>query len=300
MLSMPGVAWRKLPANARGALLISIGSIFFAANDAMVKFVGGDIHPMQIALIRYSLGVLLLSPMFMRLGLSGLKTRRPGLHLVRALVASIGQVGVYYAVVNLMLADVTAIMFSRPLFITILAVLLLGESVGLRRWSATAIGFAGMVVMVRPGHFGVDPGSVIAIGSALLFALSLTLIRMLASSEPPPRILFYYHGFGALVFLAPALWLWVSPSPLQWLLLILIGMLTTIGMVCFVRGFAVGEASIVGPMEYTRLIYAALIGYFVFAEIPDAWTWVGAAIIVASTLYVARHEAMSGRRPMVG
>ena len=266
----------------------------------MVKYVGGNIHPVQIALIRYSLGVVLLAPMFVRLGLTGLKTARIGLHLGRALVATIGQLAVYYAVVHLMLADATAIMFSRPLFITVLAVVLLGETVGWRRWSATIVGFAGMVVMVRPGQMGFDPVSMVAIAAALLFALSLVLIRKLASTEPPARILFYYHVSGSLLFLGPALWLWVAPSALQWLLLFLIGVLTTIGMVCFVRGFAVGEASIVGPMEYSRLVYAALIGYFVFAELPDAWTWVGAAIIVASTLYVTRHEAMSGRRPMVG
>lgn len=300
MLSTLGDAWSKLPGNVRGALLILLGSMFFAANDAMVKFVGYNIHPVQIALIRYSLGVVLLAPMFVRLGLKGLKTARIGLHLGRALVATIGQLAVYYAVVHLMLADATAIMFSRPLFITVLAVVLLGEAVGWRRWSATLIGFAGMVVMVRPGHMGFDPASMVAIAAALLFALSLVLIRKLASTEPPPRILFYYHVSGSLIFLAPALWLWVEPSPLQWLLLFLIGVLTTIGMVCFVRGFAVGEASIVGPMEYSRLVYAALIGYFVFTELPDAWTWTGAAIIVASTLYVARHEAKSGRRPMVG
>ncbi|OGA51326.1 MAG: hypothetical protein A3G25_20175 [Betaproteobacteria bacterium RIFCSPLOWO2_12_FULL_63_13] len=300
MLSILGDAWSKLPGNVRGALLILLGSMFFAANDAMVKFVGGNIHPVQIALIRYSLGVVFLAPMFVRLGLTGLKTARIGLHLGRALVATIGQLAVYYAVVHLMLADATAIMFSRPLFITVLAVVLLGETVGWRRWSATIVGFAGMVVMVRPGQMGFDPASMVAIAAALLFALSLVLIRKLASTEPPARILFYYHVSGSLLFLGPALWLWVEPSALQWLLLFLIGVLTTIGMVCFVRGFAVGEASIVGPMEYSRLVYAALVGYFVFAELPDAWTWVGAAIIVASTLYVTRHEAMSGRRPMVG
>jgi len=300
MLSILGDAWSKLPGNVRGALLILLGSMFFAANDAMVKFVGGNIHPVQIALIRYSLGVVFLAPMFVGLGLTGLKTARIGLHLGRALVATIGQLAVYYAVVHLMLADATAIMFSRPLFITVLAVVLLGETVGWRRWSATIVGFAGMVVMVRPGQMGFDPASMVAIAAALLFALSLVLIRKLASTEPPARILFYYHVSGSLLFLGPALWLWVEPSALQWLLLFLIGVLTTIGMVCFVRGFAVGEASIVGPMEYSRLVYAALVGYFVFAELPDAWTWVGAAIIVASTLYVTRHEAMSGRRPMVG
>jgi len=293
-------AWKRLPANARGVLLILVGTFFFAANDATVKFVGGDIHPVQIAFVRYSLGVLLLWPMFARLGLQGLKTARAGLHLTRAVVASIAQVGAYYAVVNLLLADATAISFSRPLFITVLAVLMLGEAVGWRRWSATAIGFAGVLVMVRPGHTAFDPVSLIAIAAAMLFALSIVFIRKLGITEPPARILFYYHAIGALLLLGPALSIWAAPSALQWLLLLLIGVLTTIAMFCFVRGFAAGEASVLGPTEYTRLIWAAAIGYFAFAEVPDTWTWVGAAIIVGSTLYVARHEAMSGHRPVLG
>jgi drug/metabolite transporter (DMT)-like permease len=293
-------SWRRLPENARAAAWITVGTIFFAANDVIVKSVGADIHPVQMSLFRYALGFLLLSPMFFRSGLSGLVTKRPAMHLLRALIAGIGQAGVFYAVVHLQLADVTAISFSRPLFVTALAVVILGETVGWRRWAATLVGFGGVLVMLRPGQIGADPAILVAVVSALLFGLGLILIRLLAATEPAPRILFYYHAFGVLMFAGPAAWLWTPPTVIQWLLLSMIGVLTTAAMVCFVRGFMIGEASVVGPMEYTRLVYAALIGFFAFSEVPDAGTWVGAAIIVASAIYIARHETMVGGRAPAG
>ena len=145
--------------------------------------------------------------------------------------------------------------------------------------------------MVRPGHDGIDPVALIAVVSALTFAVANILIRMLSRTEPPNRILFYYHIGGTLAFAVPAWWVWVTPIGAEWLMLFMIGVMTTIGMIGFVRGFAVGEANAVGPIEYVRLIYAALLGYYIFGEVPDIWTLAGALLIVASTLYIARAEA---------
>jgi drug/metabolite transporter (DMT)-like permease len=290
-------SWAALPPNARAAILITVGTIFFAVNDAMVKFIGGEIHPVQMALFRYAIGFVLLAPMFARLGRAGLRTKRPWLHAARAILACSAQAGVFYAVVHLPLADATAISFSRPLFVTALAVVLLGETVGWRRWAATGIGFVGVLVMMRPGQTGFDSAALVAVVCAIAFGLSLILIRILAATDPPLRILFYYHVIGVVMFAGPSAWLWEDPTAIQWPILFLIGVLTTVAMICFVRAFATGEASVVGPMEYVRLVYAALIGYVVFSEVPDAVTGIGAAIIVAATLYVARVEAMAGRRP---
>ena len=135
---------------------------------------------------------------------------------------------------------------------------------------------------------------IVALATALIFAVAMILIRKLAQTEPTTRILFYYHLTGLGFFVAPAIWVWRTPVGEEWLFLMSIGVLTTLAMVCFVRGLAAGEASIVGPMEYTRLIYAAFFGYFLFAEVPVIWTWIGAAIIIASAFYIARREAFAG------
>lgn len=293
MLRRLGAAWARLPGNTRGALWITMGTIAFALNDVVIKYLGRTIHPFELALFRYVTGFILLLPAFISMGWSGLKTDRLGLHGTRLAIACIAQIGVFYAVIHLMLADATAIAFSRPLFTTLVAVFLLSEVVGWRRWTATAVGFVGVLVMVRPGQADFDTVAVVAVLAACAFALANVLIRVLARTEPPNRILFYYHAGGAIVFAGPAAWAWTTPIGVEWLLLFMIGVFTTVGMIGFVRGFSAGEASIVGPMEYSRLIYAGFLGYYLFAEIPDAWTGVGAAIIVASTLYIARRDAMA-------
>jgi len=225
------------------------------------------------------------------MGRSGLGTERLGLHFLRALIAGTGQILVFYSLIMLILADATVIQFSRPLFMTVLAVLILHEAVGWRRWAATTVGFIGVMVVVRPGDGAIDAGWLVGLSAAFLFSVGLILIRRLSSTEPPSRILFYYHVFGALLIAGPAIWVWKTPTPEEWLVLIMVGVMTTIAMVCFVRGFAVGEASILGPMEYIRLVYAAALGYIFFAEVPGQWTWIGSAIIIASALYIARNEA---------
>lgn len=291
-----GTAWMRLSPNMRGVLWVTLGTLAFAVNDIVIKSLGKTFHPFELALFRYSVGFLLLTPVFIRMGRRGLRTRVLHWHAVRLVLACAAQVGVYISVINLLLADATAIAFSRPLFTTLIAVLFLHELVHWRRWMATAVGFVGVLFMVRPGDSGLDPIALIAVGAALVFALANILIRVLGRTEPPNRILFYYHAGGILVFLGPAIWAWRTPVGGEWLLLACIGALTTIGMIGFVRGFHVGEASVVGPMEYTRLIYAGLFGFFIFAEVPGIWTVSGAAIIAASTLYIARVEARRGGR----
>ena len=283
-------AWLRMPGNLRGVIWIIVGSLAFAFNDAVIKHLGSKYDPLQLAFVRYVVGLLVLGPVFINMGFSGLGTRRLGLHLTRLVIACAAQIGVFYAVIHLYLADATAISFSRPLFTTIVAVFLLSELVSVRRWVATLVGFAGVMIMVRPGHAGVDPVALIAVVSALTFAVANVLIRMLSKTEPPNRILFYYHAGGTVIFLGPAIWVWQTPVGAEWFLLVLIGVLTTIGMIGFVRGFSVGEANAVGPIEYIRLIFAAIIGYAVFAEIPSLWTVIGAIVIIASALYIARDE----------
>ena len=145
--------------------------------------------------------------------------------------------------------------------------------------------------MLRPGADGIDPIALIAIGAAMSFAVANVMIRMLSRTEPAIRILFYYHIGGVLIFAVPAIVVWRTPVGLEWVMAAGIGLLTTLGMIAFVRGFAIGEASVIGPMEYTRLVYAAVLGLLIFGEIPDVWTILGALIIIASTTYNARIEA---------
>lgn len=289
-------AWfQSLPPNMRGAIFVVLGTAFFVMTDIVVKFAGDRIHPAQMAIFRYVVGFILLIPLFVRTGPERLRTKRVKLHFFRAIVASLGQAGMFFAVIHLHLADATAMTFTRPLFLTILAIFVLKEVVSGHRWGATIIGFGGVIVMMRPFGGEIDIAWFVALFTAFLFASGLIIIRVLARDDPPGTILFWYHIFGALIFAGPAAYVWVHPTPVEWLLLILIATFTAIGMNFFVRGFSVGESSLMGTMEYIRLVFAVIAGYVIFLEIPDLWTGVGAIIIVGATLYITRHEARKER-----
>ena len=287
--------WLKLPPNVRGILWLVMGTLAFSINDLFVKSLGKSMSPFQMAFFRYGIGFLIMAPVFLRMGAVGLKTSRPGIHGARLVIACIAQVGVYTTVVYLPLADATALAFSRILFTTIVAVIVLREVVSGGRWTATFAGFVGVIIMVRPGG-EVDPIVFVAIGSACTFAVANVMIRLMSTTEPPNRILFYYQAGGIAGFLIPTILLWQSPPDIvSWLMALAIGILTAVGMIGFIRGFAVGEASVIGPTEYIRLIFAAAFGLLIFGEVPDVWTIVGALIIVACTSFIARMEAARKR-----
>lgn len=293
--------WAGLPANFRGILWLSLGAFALSLADVCVKALGRKFDPVEITLFRYCVGMIMLAPIFLRMGRAELRTQHIWLHLLRMSVAFVAQLLVFVSIIHLPLAEATAIMFAKPLFTTVVAVIVLNEVVDKRRWSATVIGFAGVLIMIRPGSAGLDPMALVAVGGALAFAIANVLIRVLARTEPANRVLFYYHIGGILVFAGPAAWYWQTPVGIEWAMLIAIGVLTTAGIYCYLQAFSVGEANAVGPSENLRLIYAVLLGYFLFAEIPSPWTAIGAAIIVACSYYIARVEATrspAGKTPL--
>ncbi len=285
-----------MPGNIRGILWLSIGAFLFSVTDVIVKQLGRKFDPTELALFRYGIGMMILTPVFLKMGIAELKTKRIGMHIVRMSLAMAAQLGIFITVINMPLADATAIYFSKPLFTTVVAVIFISEVVSGRRWVATTVGFIGVIIMIQPGADTMNPIALIAVASALAFATANVLIRVLARTEPPNRILFYYHIGGIIVFTGPAIYFWTMPVGIEWVLLISIAVLTTLGMTCFVRAFSAGEANAVGPIEYVRLIYAALFGYLLFGEIPSIWTGVGAILIVASAIYIARDEAQKAAK----
>jgi len=283
--------WAGLPNNFRGILWLSLGAFLFVIVDLLVKSTDGKFSPFQFSLVRYSIGFIIMVPWFMKLGRKGLRTERLKLHIFRMSLAFMAQLGIFFTIIYMPLADATAFMFSKPLFTTVVAVFILSEVVGGRRWIATLVGFCGVLVMVRPGSETMDPVAFIAVGAAVTFAVANVLIRKLSTTEPPFRILYYYHLGGSLVFAVPAFLVWETPVGVEWLSMLGIGVITTIGMFCYVRAFGIGEANAVAPAENLRLIYATFFGIVLFSEIPSTWTMIGASVIVAATYYIARIEA---------
>lgn len=289
--------WLALPGNVRGAFWILSASILFSIMSAAVKTVGARLDIFQIAFFRCLVGLLVILPFMVRIGPQVFKTRRPVLHVVRSLTGLMAMFCGFYAITHLPLADATAITFAKPLFMIVLAVLFLGEVVRWRRWSATIIGFLGVLVMINPGENGLDPAMAAALAGTLCVAVVVVLVKRLSATEAPLTILFTFGIVSTIGSVVPAALVWQTPTWTELALMVLIGSLGASGQSCMIRGFRVGEATAVVPFEYSQLLFAGLFGYMLFGNIPTVNTLAGAVLIVASTLYIALREAKLGKKP---
>lgn len=271
---------------------------FFAANGALIKtLLASDLHPLQITFVRLSVGLLAILPFVWRAGRASLKTRHPGIHALRAVAGGGAMICGIAALDKLPLADFTALSFAQPLFAVILAILVLGEGVGWRRWGATLAGFLGVVIMVRPGSGTFEVEALLAVAMALGIAVAVILAKRLPAKESQVTMLFYFSLSTTLVFAAPALAVWRMPTMPEALGLIGFGLGGLITQALMIAAYRTGEASVVAPFDYSKLIVAGILGFALFGEVPDRWTVAGAAVIVAATLYIARREAVLGKRP---
>lgn len=290
-------AWQRLSANLQGALWILLSAALLTAMGALVKHVGKDIPSVQMVFFRSLIAVFVVLPFMPRSGLHAFRTKRPWMHALRTAAGTLGMFCVFYAFAHLPLAETVAIVFSRPLFAVGLAILFLGEVVGWRRVTAALVGFAGVLVMVRPGTAAFDPASLYAVTAAITAGSIAVIIKKLSATEPTITIILWFSVGSTVITFIPSLFVWVDPSPAEWVSLLLIGVIGGAGQAALTKGFSTGDTSFVTPFDYSRLIFATLIGLFVFAEVPDAWAVLGALIIVASGYYIARRElALLGGR----
>ncbi len=262
-----------------------------------VRHVSAELHPFEIAFFRSFLGVLVLFPWFLRDGLALLRTQRLGLHALRATFNLFAMLAFFYAVSIVPLARVTSLGFTAPLWATLLAVLLLGEVVRLRRWTAILCGFAGTIVILRPGVDAVDLGSVLVLGSAFVWACAVIVIKVLSRSDSAVTITSYMVLLMAPLSLVPALFVWQWPSASQLLWLTFIGVSGTLAQLMMTQALKEADTSVVMPVDFLKLIWAAMLGYLFFAEVPSLYTWAGAAVIFASASYVAYRERKVTRVP---
>ena len=282
---------RRLPPNMQGALWLVSGGFIFTSNSAMIRLLSTEIESVQTAFFRAFFSVLLLAPMMLTGRVKSWQSQRIQGHFWRTAMGTTSMVLGFYAVSMLPLADATALAFSQPLFSVVLAALVLREKVRWRRWSATIVGFIGVLVMVRPGSGSLQPGAAVALLNALASATSILLVRRLSDSEKPLMILTQFALFSTLLLAGPAIWFWKWPSAWGWALAIGVSISATIGQYFWVQAFAVGEMSAVAPFDYLRLPFAVFVGWMIWSEMPVIWTYVGAAIVIASALYIAYRES---------
>jgi len=289
--------WADLPGNTRGAIWILGAAIVFTAMTSLIKLAGQDLHVTQILLIRQVVMTGMVLPVIVRDFPGSLITRHPMLHVARVVLAATAMLCGFTAIIHLPLADATAIGFAKAFFLTIFAILFLKETVGIRRWAATIVGFIGILVMVRPtGAESFNIYGLYAVAGAAAAGLVMTIIRKLSQVEAATTILTYQAVFVGLIMLVPAIWYWQTPTFGDWMLLLAIGVVSYMAQYANIRAFREGEATAIASLDYTRLLYATLMGGILFAQWPDRNTILGAGIVIAAALYTVQREARLGRK----
>lgn len=286
---------QRLSPNHRGAVWMMGATIGFTINGALVKTLAQlDMDAFQISFARAFFALLAILPFVWHERRTVLKSRHWGTHLLRGLAGAIAMLCGFYAVSKMPLADVTALGFTQPLFTTLLAFLLLGEVVRWRRWSATVVGFLGVLVIVRPGAETFEPTALAALAMALGIALAVTLVKRFPANESRVTMLLAFCVTSIVISAPPAFYVWRTPNLEELFLLLGTGVLGVASQSMIIRAYQNGEASFIAPFDYSKLLFAGLIGYFLFGEVPDHWTFAGAAIIVGATLYILQRESARG------
>ena len=277
--------------NLRAALWMLVAILCFSAIIIIVRYLNQTHHPYEIAFFRNFFGLCAMLPFLYRNGLQVLRTERLPLHCVRAGLALVAMLTWFTALGLMPLAEATALSFTAPIFISILAVWFFGERIRLRRGTAIAIAFLGVLVILRPGAGVMEPVALLALASAITIAFSTMTVKKLGQTEASPVIVTYMVLILTPITAALAASVWVTPNLPEFIAFLALGGVGSFGHFCLSQSLNIGEASFLAPLDYLRLPLVALFAYMLFGETVDNATWIGAAIIIASTLYIAQREA---------
>ncbi len=275
---------------------MAFGFFLFSAVDTMAKFLTDSLHPFQIVWMRQAgLGLAMVVILAVR-GWSILRTRHLGLQIARGILASISAVFFIFALRYVALADAIAISFVAPFLVTVLGAALLGEKVGIRRWSAVAVGFLGALIILRPGLGVMHPASGLVLVAATAFAFRQIISRRLGNNDPTITTVAYTALTSSLLLLVPLPFVWITPGPGLWPIILGVAVLAALAETMIIRALELAEAVVLAPVHYSLLIWGTMYGWLVFGDLPDRWTWIGAAIIVVTGIYMLHRERLAARR----
>jgi drug/metabolite transporter (DMT)-like permease len=281
----------------RGARWMAINTLCFAVSYALVKKMGNDLPVAVIVFFRCLVGFLFMAPFVLRHGLVVFHTKRPGAHITRLVCASASMLAGYYAFTHMPLATAAALTFTRPLFMIVLAILFLGEVVRWRRGLATVLGFVGVLIILGPNDIAFHPAALAALFSAAAVSGAMAVVRQQAAVEGSMTLIAWFMTGSTILTLFPALLVWQTPQGIQWVYLAAIGVTASVGQFCFIKAFTYGEATVMNPIDYSQLLFAAALGFLFFEEIPTIWTAIGTLVIAVSTLYILLRESKVSAKP---
>ena len=285
------------PQGAFWAVMICLVSV---GNDILMRLLGAHLDVIQIFFFRFFFGMLAAIPLMVSHGTTLFRTSRPNMHFWRAILG-VGAIGAACYSVNLMpLSDNTIIMSSQPFFFLPLAVFFLKEKVDLSRWVAIFIGFIGLLIMFQPGMEAFRIVALVPVTAAVLFAMLDVMAKKMVASENTHTMLFYFAVGTTLLTAIPAYLVWKTPSWHELAMLALLGIGGNLIQVCMIRAFSATDASALSPFRYVEFIFAAVLGFAFFGEIPTVVTIAGAMFIIAGTAYISYYETRKERKLVKG
>jgi drug/metabolite transporter (DMT)-like permease len=283
--------------NRQAIAVMCLGILCLGVNDALAKWLTSSYPPLQIIFVRNLLAMPMITAIVLWTGgARALRTRHLGIHAFRGLLMVGGAYTFFRGLEVLPLAEATSLIFAAPIFITALSVPLLREAVGWRRWAAVIVGFIGVLIIVRPGAAAFQPASLFVVGTAMFYALGMISARWIGRGEDVWTMMFYIVLFPLLFSALMVPFVWQTPDMAHLPLFLGLAVFGTLGMTLITQAFRLAQAAIVAPFEYTALIWASVLGWLVWGDIPGLWIYVGAAVIIASGIYIVVRETRPAGR----
>jgi drug/metabolite transporter (DMT)-like permease len=287
--------FHRLSDNLKGIVFLMLASCVFSVMALLVKLLGQHLHITQILLVRQIGMTILVAPAILKNFPGSLGSERLGLQLLRVVCALVAMLCGFTALIYLPLADATAIFFAKSFFVTILAVIFLGETVGVYRWSAVLMGFIGVMIMLQPGTENFSVYGLLSLAGAAGAAGVMILLRLLSRSDSADTIMTYGALGVGVVMILPGIYFWQEPTTLEWLLLVAVGVVSYFAQKCNIFAYKHGEASLLASLDYVRLLWATLFGYLIFDQFPGGSIWFGAAIVIAAAIFMIYRETQRKR-----
>jgi len=287
-------AFGALPGTIRGAIWMGLACLSFAGMAVMIRVLAVVMPPLEIGFFRAFIAFLLMVPYALRTGPGIWRSSNHKVFMSRGVTGAIFIMCFFPGVALMEIADAQALTFTTPLYGMMLAMLFLGEGVRVSRLVALAIGFAGALIIIRPGFQSFNIGAVLVLISALSASGSGTLLKFATRSDPPDKTVFFHGLYMTPITFIGALFDWQWPTPWQLVLLVVMAALATLNQRFLSRAFAAADATVVFPFVFMRLPFGALLGFVVFRELPGVWVWLGGAVIFGAAFYLARHDAGRG------
>ncbi|PPR75086.1 MAG: Riboflavin transporter [Alphaproteobacteria bacterium MarineAlpha3_Bin5] len=276
--------------NLKGMLWMASFAVMVSGMHICIRVVSVEIHPYEIAFFRIFFALFVIVPWLIRQGVKPLKTTRFNLLFVRGVINTASMLAFFLGLSMTPVAEVAALSFAAPIYATLIAIFLFRERVGMFRWIAIFVGFAGVLVIVRPGFENLGFGQILILGSAFGWGICIVMVKELGKTESAVTITAYMSIIMAPLILPIAAyhWIWPNPNQLGWLLFL--GVLGGLGQFAMSEALKLADTHVVTPVDYLRLIVVSILGYFVFGEVPDRYIWIGGTMILGAVSFIAYRE----------